>query len=78
MKYSLLIFLAALLVLIGCKEKAAQHPESTQSKDASAVPPPYRPLFTGEGVEDSVKNVIVRYNELLTFGYQNLNMNPLQ
>lgn len=78
MKYSLLVFLAVLLALIGCKEKAAQHSESTQSKDVSTVPPPFRPLFTGGGIEDSVKNVIVRYNELLSFGYHNLNMNPLQ
>jgi len=78
MKYSLLVFLAVLLALIGCKEKAAQHSDSTQSKDVSTAPPAFRPLFPGEKAEDIIKNIIVRYNELLTFGYQNLNMNPLQ
>ena len=80
MRKKVLILLALLSILPGCKEKASMIPESavTKSQTTSVAPPPFRPLFTGGGVEDSVKNVIVRYNELLTFGYQNLNMNPLQ
>ena len=41
------------------------------------VPPPASVAFPGTTPADEVKNAVLRYNELLAFGYRNLTMSPL-
>lgn len=42
------------------------------------VPPPASPTFAGGTDEATVKNLVLRYNELLDFGYENMDMTWLQ
>lgn len=66
------VMLLLSLLLVACKEKA---PES--ALPAAGIPAP-QVMFKGGEPDDQVKNVIVRYNQLLSYGYATLNMNPLQ
>lgn len=66
------ISLLLCLLLVACREKA---PEG--SAPVSGIPAP-QVMFPGGEPDDLVKNVIVRYNQLLSYGYATLNMNPLQ
>jgi hypothetical protein len=79
MKRKSLIFAAILLIMIGCKQGSSPKPVSDVSKGPEpSAPPPFSPAFTGGTEKDAIRNIIVRYDELLTFGYRTLNMNPLQ
>ena len=68
----------ALFCIVGfgaCSDKAA---ENKPSEKAAVAPPAFVPMFPGVSVEERVKNNVLRYNQLLIFGYENLNMNFLQ
>lgn len=72
MKKFLLYLALSCLMLTACTKKA------DEPKKGKAAVPPREAVFIGAAPEDQVKNVIMRYNQLLVFGYDNLNMNPLQ
>lgn len=79
--FPLLLVFGALLV--SCREKAepakaptaASAPSAPSTKEAI---PPFKPRYNGGTPEDQVKNTVVRYNELVSYGYRNLDMTPLQ
>lgn len=71
----LLLAICCTLILSACTEKPRH---VVQSSNAKAVPTPMKPFYTGGTPADEVKNIIMRYNELLAFGYANLTMTPLQ
>lgn len=73
MKGRILAILMLCLMLGACSEETKE-PVSSRPAD---IPPP-NVEFTGKTPEDTVKNVIVRYNQLLVYGYERMNMNPLQ
>lgn len=69
------------LILSACTEKPREAAAPQQSAPAPVpkpTPPPWKPAYNGGTPTDVVKNVIVRYNELLAFGYEHLDMNSLQ
>lgn len=69
------ILILCILSLAACTDRTAEN----KAGDAPAVmPPAFAPAFPGRTFEDMAKNLIVRYNQLLVFGYENLNMNFLQ
>lgn len=76
------VFLALLswTMLAGCNGSPVEkQAEAGKEKPPVAVGVPQRvDLFTGNTAEDQVKNTIMRYNQLLVYGYDKLNMNPLQ
>ena len=67
-----LVFLAT-----SCKNKPVEEVKIPEKPASGHTPPVYRPMFTSGNQDDAAKNLIVRYNELLVFGYENLNMNPI-
>lgn len=71
-----------LLLLCSCAEKRDgghdRQSVSSPTTGTGTAPPPFRQIHTGGTEADQVKNLIMRYNELLVFGYANLNMTPLQ
>lgn len=69
--------LAVLLTLCFCLSACNGKPVDTSSAAKPPVPPP-QAMFTGSTPEDQAKNMIVRYCQLLVYGYENLDMNPLQ
>jgi len=71
-----LIMLFCILGAGACKQKAAE----TDGRGGAPAPQPpaFVPAYAGNSPEDMVKNLILRYNQLLEFGYENLNMNYLQ
>lgn len=69
------------LMLFACTDKsreAAPPKQAAPASGAQAVPPPMRLIYTGGTPTDEVKNIVIRYNDLLVFGYANLTMTPLQ
>lgn len=81
MRFRLLIGICCALMVTACTEKpreAAPTQQSAPAPAAKATPPPWKPAFAGGTPTDAVKNVILRYNELLAFGYEHLDMNFLQ
>ncbi len=71
-----LIMLFCILGAGACRQNAA---ETGGRGNASAPQPPaFVPVYSGNTPEDMVKNLVLRYNQLLAFGYENLNMNYLQ
>lgn len=76
-----LAIICCCLVLPACAEKSPEGGSARQTRPATGVraaPPAARPVYTGGSPADEVKNIIMRYNELLVFGYANLTMTPLQ
>jgi hypothetical protein len=69
------ILIICVLAAMGCSDKAA---ENKPSEKPPVMPPAFVPAFAGTTPQDMAKNLIVRYNQLLIFGYENLNMNFLQ
>jgi len=69
------IMVACILAATACTDKAA---ENKSAEKPAAMPPVFVPAFTGKTPQDLAKNLVVRYNQLLIFGYENLNMNFLQ
>lgn len=61
------------LILSACSDKPREGVAASKSG-----PPPWQPVYAGGTPEDQVKNVILRYDQLLVYGYENLNMNSLQ
>ena len=83
-KKIVLVMLLSALAVVSCKGRPADNKAAVKSSAVSpvskpaAMPPPYQPAFAGDKLEARVKNIVLRYNELLVFGYENLNMNFLQ
>ena len=81
MRFSLLISICCALVIAACTEPPRETAAPQQAAPASAPKPtplPWKPAYNGGTRTDAVKNVILRYNELLAFGYEYLDMTPLQ
>ncbi len=65
------------LALAACGKKSPEQ-GSRQPGNPAKTPSPMRQVYAGRTPQDAVKNIILRYNELIPFGYEHLNMNPLQ
>ena len=81
MRLCLLISICCALVIAACSEPPREIAAPRQAAPASPpkpAPPPWEPVYNGGTRTDAVKNVILRYNELLAFGYEHLDMTPLQ
>jgi hypothetical protein len=74
--------LALLLLLLGAcarRDLAREPPEVRPApRDGGVRPPPPKLVYPGDGPEATAKNLVLRYNELLAFGYWHLDMNHLQ
>lgn len=67
------------IVIIACLAFGACSENPRDAASPSKPAPPQRErIYAGSTAEDQVKNVILRYDQLLIYGYDNLNMNPLQ
>lgn len=81
MRLCLLISICCALVIAACSESPRETAAPRQAAPASAPKPtplPWKPAYNGGTRTDAVKNVVLRYNELLAFGYEHLDMTPLQ
>lgn len=81
MRFCLLISICCILVIAACIDPTCETAAPRQASPAAApksTPLPWKPTYTGGTRMDAVKNTILRYNELLAFGYEHLDMTPLQ
>ena len=77
-KISALLLVALLFLLVACQDKVDQKQAAAPGLPAKEALPAFKPTYTGASAEDRIKNTILRYNELIAYGYRNLDMNPLQ
>ena len=81
MRFCLLISICCALVIAACSETPREIAAPRHSAPAATPKPaplPWKPAYNGGTRTDAVKNAILRYNELLAFGYEHLDMTTLQ